>query len=205
MIFLLLSPEDQQTVKQCCTCKIPQPRTAFYKNASKSDGLQARCKRCIKADDKQRSGSPKNRLRYKRFYWNRKAHPEQYQQYQRQRRATRLDHRQKHLSVYRLKHQEHYRAHPEQYAHRAQAYRARKAQALINDFTPQQWKIVKEIYGSKCVYCGQKMLHLTQDHLTPLSKGGNNTLSNIVPACRSCNSKKGTGASLIPVQPLLLI
>jgi 5-methylcytosine-specific restriction endonuclease McrA len=59
-------------------------------------------------------------------------------------------------------------------------------------------------YGHCCVYCGRKMQRLTQDHITPLSRGGNHTKSNIVPACRSCNSKKGTGEPLVPVQPMLL-
>ena len=30
----------------------------------------------------------------------------------------------------------------------------------------------------------------TRDHVIPISKGGNNTKENIVPACGSCNSKK---------------
>ena len=83
--------------------------------------------------------------------------------------------------------------------------RARKANAPINDLTAAQWERIKTAYGYKCVYCGRKMERLTQDHITPISKGGSHTVSNIVPACRSCNSKKGTGAPLTPVQPLLFV
>jgi 5-methylcytosine-specific restriction endonuclease McrA len=82
--------------------------------------------------------------------------------------------------------------------------RARKAQVAINDFTADQWREMKAAYGYRCVYCGTKTIALTQDHITPLSKGGNHTASNIVPACKSCNSKKNAGAPLKPVQPLLL-
>ena len=35
------------------------------------------------------------------------------------------------------------------------------------------------------------MERLTQDHVIPLSKGGQHIKENIVPACPSCNSKKG--------------
>lgn len=83
-------------------------------------------------------------------------------------------------------------------------HRARKTHAPINDFTAAQWKTMKEHYGHCCVYCERKMKHLTQDHIQPLSKGGSHTLSNIVPACHSCNAKKSAGPPLKPVQPLLL-
>jgi 5-methylcytosine-specific restriction endonuclease McrA len=60
-------------------------------------------------------------------------------------------------------------------------------------------------YDHRCVYCGKRAKgHLTQDHLTPLAKGGNHTKNNIVPACRKCNAIKGTRGPLVPVQPLLL-
>ena len=43
----------------------------------------------------------------------------------------------------------------------------------------------------KCVYCGEKTKNkLTIDHVTPKSKGGNNTWQNLVTCCKSCNIKK---------------
>ena len=82
--------------------------------------------------------------------------------------------------------------------------RARELAVPINDLTPTQWQAIKEAFGHRCAYCGRKMKRLTMDHITPLSKGGSHTLSNVVPACQSCNSKKHTSGPLIPVQPLLL-
>lgn len=99
---------------------------------------------------------------------------------------------------------QHYENNKERYFEWADAYRARKHDAPINDFTQQQWKDMKAHYGHKCVYCGKKSQRLTQDHIIPLSKGGAHTMSNIVPACKSCNSKKHVGPPIIPVQPLLL-
>lgn len=89
-------------------------------------------------------------------------------------------------------------------AHNAKR-RALKSGAPHNDFTAKQWHRMKDAYGHRCVYCGKKPQRLTQDHITPLIKGGSHTASNIVPACRACNGKKATGPPLIPVQPLLLL
>lgn len=44
--------------------------------------------------------------------------------------------------------------------------------------------------GYKCVYCSATN-DLTIDHVLPRSKGGASTWSNLVTACRSCNSRKG--------------
>lgn len=85
-----------------------------------------------------------------------------------------------------------------------QRRRAAKRGAERNDFTAAQWLAMKKHYDYRCVYCQKKTIALTQDHLTPLSKGGSHTASNIVPACHSCNSRKHTGDVLCPVQPLLL-
>lgn len=95
--------------------------------------------------------------------------------------------------------------HPERVRAQSKQYRARKRGAKRNDLTAAQWEAIKKHYGYRCVYCGRKMQRLTQDHLTPLSQGGDHTLSNIVPACRSCNAKKGPRKVLVPVQPLLLL
>jgi 5-methylcytosine-specific restriction endonuclease McrA len=40
-----------------------------------------------------------------------------------------------------------------------------------------------------CIYC-EATENLTIDHVVPISKGGENTLENVVPACSSCNNQK---------------
>ena len=68
-----------------------------------------------------------------------------------------------------------------------------------------------EIYGKtggRCYYCGKGLVnedlldwggkvvttrhHWNVDHMTPVSRGGTNDNENLVPACVSCNSFKGT-------------
>ncbi|MFG3405623.1 HNH endonuclease [Streptomyces sp. NPDC048142] len=44
-------------------------------------------------------------------------------------------------------------------------------------------------WGNWCCYCGRWATHL--DHVHPLSKGGADKESNMVPACADCNLSKG--------------
>lgn len=97
-----------------------------------------------------------------------------------------------------------YRKNPDKVAERHARRAALKMQAPRNDLTAAQWKEIKAAYDHRCVYCGKKQERLTQDHITPLVRGGANTVSNVVPACKSCNSRKKDRAPLVPVQPLLL-
>ena len=73
----------------------------------------------------------------------------------------------------------------------ARAYRARRVNA-IGSHTDIEWENVKKRFGYVCVGCGvsEKIKILTRDHITPLSKGGTDFISNIQPLCRNCNSRK---------------
>jgi 5-methylcytosine-specific restriction endonuclease McrA len=49
-------------------------------------------------------------------------------------------------------------------------------------------------HGKFCWLCGGKRTHkdpFTADHVIPKSLGGPDTLENLLPACRSCNSSRG--------------
>ncbi len=69
-----------------------------------------------------------------------------------------------------------------------QRRKARKKE-LPSTLTLGQWELIKKEFDSKCAYCGKKT-KLQQDHFVPLTKGGEYTHNNIIPACRSCNSSK---------------
>lgn len=43
-----------------------------------------------------------------------------------------------------------------------------------------------------CQYCKKRGLRLECDHVTPISRGGDNDISNLVSACIRCNRSKGS-------------
>ncbi len=45
--------------------------------------------------------------------------------------------------------------------------------------------------GNACAYCKQQAIGLPDpEHIVPLSRGGRNDMSNLVAACRACNTDK---------------
>jgi 5-methylcytosine-specific restriction endonuclease McrA len=54
------------------------------------------------------------------------------------------------------------------------------------------WNALKRLHGAHCYYCKLKVDNLEREHRIPLSRGGSDHASNIVPACPSCNAAKGT-------------
>lgn len=43
-------------------------------------------------------------------------------------------------------------------------------------------------WGGLCAYCDAPAEHL--DHIKPISRGGRDVLSNVIPACAACNLSK---------------
>lgn len=185
------------SMKLCTICKNNLPRSDFYKNRTKPDGLQNVCKLCRKQLDKVRvsNGSEKARkarqlnkmteaqkiiYRKKLALWrkiDRKRYPEKYQA-----------HRNNRINIFRDRNKDHYQRNKLRYIMRAKNRRARErnAQGVL---TPIAIKFRFALYGNLCAYCHQSAI-LTIDHVKPLIKGGSNWPSNIVPACLPCNSGK---------------
>lgn len=74
-----------------------------------------------------------------------------------------------------------------------------KLKSSKENFTAKEWEVLKVEYNFKCASCGvseeilikETKMGLTIDHIIPLSKDGDNSIKNIQPLCKSCNSKKG--------------
>jgi cation transport regulator ChaB len=58
-----------------------------------------------------------------------------------------------------------------------------------HDLTVEEWSALTTAWGG-CAYCGATGGALQRDCVLALSRGGRYTLTNIAPACRSCNASK---------------
>lgn len=113
--------------------------------------------------------------------------------------------REKNREKLREKNRRWMQAHPEVYREASKIRRVNKNNAPLRDLTREQWETIQASQDHRCAYCGKRCKgRLSQDHITPLSKGGSHTLHNVIAACRNCNSRKRTGPPLKAVQPLLL-
>ena len=58
-----------------------------------------------------------------------------------------------------------------------------------------------------CAYCGGRFveLDLTVEHIVPVSRGGRHEWTNVVTACRSCNTRKGNRRPEEAHMPLLYV
>lgn len=89
------------------------------------------------------------------------------------------------------------RGHRERYAKNPEPYKAardlRRAQQRSTPgphrFTEQDWRDVLRHYSGCCAYCGSAA-RLEKEHVIPLSRGGRDTVGNVVPACHPCNRAK---------------
>jgi 5-methylcytosine-specific restriction endonuclease McrA len=84
-----------------------------------------------------------------------------------------------------------YAADPEKSVAKLERRRAMIAK-VTNDLTDAQWEERVAEFNGYCAYCLQPMDAVSMDHMTPIVKGGGNTLSNVIPCCLSCNQKKHT-------------
>jgi len=69
------------------------------------------------------------------------------------------------------------------------SFHKRRIAIGADSFSAQEWSALKKQFGNRCAYCGRPG-PVTVDHRVPLSRGGRNVIANILPACKSCNSKK---------------
>lgn len=167
--------------KTCTKCGELKPFSDFGKRAASRDGHQHRCRTCFAAWHASRKALRKVAAAswYRR---NKEAHNAR-------NRAWRENHRDAHQEMNR----EWFIRNPERAAElrRASASlrRARERGVPVVAFTQDQLDARVAFYGGKCWICRVgRYEHL--DHVKPISAGGPHMLSNLRPACSSCNLRK---------------
>ena len=167
----IFGPTIVRDHKKCPKCSETKQANAFYRNRGSADWLSSACKVCVDAA---------NMSNY--FADPKKAYVRQKAWTEANRAAVNARGRARRRSSAKVR---------EQQREGRRKWRARKRNAEVNDLTEKQWSELLAVNGAHCAYCGSTE-HIAQDHAVPLSRGGDHTLVNVVPACRSCNSRKHT-------------
>lgn len=111
-------------------------------------------------------------------------------------RGRRLAYHAEHKEKRNAAHRAWSKAHPENGRSNRQLRRAR-LQGSVGTHTLSEVSAQFEIQSGRCFYCATPLFDGTarkyhEEHLMPLCRGGTNDISNIVCACATCNTKKGT-------------
>lgn len=67
--------------------------------------------------------------------------------------------------------------------------RAREHNTL-NQWRWSDFMRIARKFGYACAYCGESSGQLEPDHVVPLSRGGSDSVANLLPSCSLCNSDK---------------
>ena len=172
--------------RQCFDCKKVLPATReFFHGGGKAMGLSCRCKECTKPISSAKSK--------KRWAENKESQSANYRKWrlknQHIRTAKRRAERARDPQKFRDK-EACYRSRNPEYGKAKENRRRAKQVKASGFFTDEQWQARLDYHGNSCAYCNSTE-DLTIDHMIPLSRGGSQWASNLVPACRSCNSTKG--------------
>jgi hypothetical protein len=168
--------------KLCSDCGkwLPLTNQYFYTNkSSKQDGFNTYCKNCTK---KRSSKWIKN-------------NPERYHEIRQgteQKPRTKLLKRQ---MDERLRKEGKRKKWQENNKDKLYFYGKDRRMHKTHEISKEEWELCLEYFNHSCAYCGlpedQAIViygqHLHKEHVNP---NGSNDLSNNIPSCKSCNSKK---------------
>lgn len=201
-------------MKTCPKCKESKPLSDFSRCKKASDGLQYRCKECVKEYMRARHEARRDELNAKQAARRAARTPEDRAAYAAYMRAYYEAHSEKWAKIdpakYAAKIEQNWRrnqdpevraaknaadraryeADPERYKAAAERRRERKRAATVGEFTRRDWDAIVRRQDGCCHYCGNRA-ELTEDHLIPLCRGGAHSIGNVVAACDSCNRQKG--------------
>ena len=176
---------DNVDYKLCRLCEewLPSNTEYFYKNkSSKIDGLHSWCKKCsTKKSLKWKAENPEKVVEYRRDLKERD--PDRV-------RAT----RKKSYNKNKEREQMRVRQWQRDNKDRIREYNLNRSNKN-HDITEQEWLDCLEFFNHSCAYCGINEFDILKEqgqllHKEHVEHNGVNDITNCVPACRSCNSRK---------------
>lgn len=169
--------------KMCFGCRETKPLTAFHKHSIGRGGLKSRCIDC-RAAEKRAYRLANEKLVRARDAEYRRRNRDRHLAYNKAWNGRNRDRCDEATLRWRARNVE---------LVQAQRHRRRglKRNAAGAGYATSQ-KVVDRVrfYANKCFYCAEDAD--TIDHRIPLARGGSALPANLVPACRSCNSRKRT-------------
>lgn len=171
------------TERICTVCKRTLPLASFHVKNAATGEWRSQCKECrnaikaeyraangaqIKATDATYREANRAELAERQRAW-REAHPESYGAIHSKWKAENKD-----------------------LVNASTHKRRNTIKGAGHHWTAAEWQALKARYGFTCLLCGRKEpdIALTVDHVVPVSRGGGNTIDNIQPLCKGCNSRK---------------
>lgn len=164
--------------KTCKHCSQTFSLDNFYRHGTNKDGLMNVCKAC---HNKRCRIIEKNNPERRKAYWNKyyKANPEKY-------RAIAKRYREANPEKVRAVFKKWRESSPD--IDRIRHHRRRAHKESVQTFKVTLKEIAR-MRSQACFYCGSRE-KICIDHVVPLSRGGNNSIGNYLPACLRCNSSK---------------
>ncbi len=197
-----VSDDCQCEGKYCPQCKETRCHGCYTRDSKRRDGLDAWCKFCNNARRKayREANAEKARQMQERAYQKNLSHYRTYQKTYREMHREEINRKRREVKYHATEEAKAQRRHytrstwerfAEQRRYNVIVRRARKRQAG-GTYTLAEWKLLCDKYNHTCLCCGRQEpeIKLTVDHIIPIIRGGTNSIENIQPLCKSCNSSK---------------
>lgn len=176
---------EQDSSKRCFDCGATKRHSEFYRNRSRSDGLDHCCKACQKV---RYEANRQAEIEYRRAHYE--ANKKSY-------REARRRHYEENRESYAVRDRKSRKANPE-----AAALKSRRRAALKlgaeGSHTVDEVLAMYDDQNGLCAYCETPLFGSYEvDHMVPLCKGGRDDWENLAIVCRPCNRRKSGGDLMV--------